>query len=170
MIGATKAEPYYPGDDRALLAFALPAAEIVRRFGPAHRQMDENDHEPGPCEYWAYTFPCGLFVFIIHHLQAGDEYIGTVCADAPEIDHILHHLPLADCITWRLDRDVTGFYEDWYGSPRRFSVVREDDQGYQHEISAHPTRRAANCIRRGLEAFSQQQLYFTRENLIAVPR
>lgn len=163
MIGATMAKPVYPGDDRALLAFDLPAEEMVRRLGPSHLQMDESDGEPGPCEYWSYRFPCGLTVLIVHHFQAPGDYSGTVYADAPEIQHILHHLPLADCVSWRLDREVSNFYEDWYGPMNRFSVARLDGLGTEHLLSLHPTLRAADCIRHGLEEFSPRQCYITRE-------
>ncbi len=166
MVSAIKAKPVYPGDDRALLAFDLPAGEIYRRLGPPHRRVEDGDDEPGPSEYWAYRYRCGLTVLIVRHLDAPGDYAGTVYADAPEIEHILNHLPLADCISWRLDREVTSFFEDWYGSPRKFSVIRQDDHGLEYEVSAHPTRRAADCIRKNLEAFAHKQTYWTRENKI----
>lgn len=164
MVSATKAKPVYPGDDRALIAFDLPSGEIYRRLGPPHRRIEDGDDEPGPAEYWAYRYPCGLTVLIVRHLDAPGDYGGTVYADAPEIDHILNHLPLADCISWRLDREVSNFFEEWYGSPRKYSVIRQDDHGTEFEVSSHPTRRAADCIRKNLESFAHKQTYWTREN------
>ncbi len=165
MIDGTMVRAVYPGDDRALLSFDLPADEILRRLGPSHLQMDETDGEPGPCEYWSYRFPCGLTTLIVHHFQAPGDYGLTVYADAPEIQHILHHVPLADCVSWRLDREVSSFYEDWYGSATRFSVVRVEDDGREIVLSSHPTRRAADCIREAMEEFSPVQNFRTRENL-----
>jgi hypothetical protein len=103
MIQAEHAPPFYPKDDRPLVAFTLPYAEMVARFGPAHRAMDELDNEPGPCEYWSFIFPCGLTTFITYHFHAPTGAGGNVSASSQEIDHILEHLPIRDCVFWRLD-------------------------------------------------------------------
>ena len=164
MVSATKDKPVCPGDARALLVFDLPSGEIYRRLGPPHRRVEDRDDEAGPCEYWTFQYGCGLAVWIVRHLDASGDYVGTVYADAPEIEHILNHLPLADGIAWRLDRDVTSFLGGWHASLRKFSVIRQDDHGTEFEISAHPTRRAADCIRENLEASAHKQTYWTREN------
>ena len=103
MIAAEHAPPFYPRDDRPLIAFTLPYKEMVNRFGPCHRVMDEQDNEPGPCEYWSFVFPCGMNIFITYHFQAPTGAGGQVCASSPEIEHILEHLPISDCVFWRLD-------------------------------------------------------------------
>ena len=102
---AERAEPYYPRDDQPLIAFTLPHADMVARFGPAHRPMDAEDNEPGPCEYWSFRFPCGLVTFITYHFHAPTGAGGDVTSSSPDIGHILQHLPIADCLFWRLDQD-----------------------------------------------------------------
>ena len=112
---AERAEPYYPRDDRALIAFLLPHAEMIERFGPAHRQMDAEDNEPGPCEYWSFRFSCGLTTFITYHFHAPTGPGGDVTSSSPDIAHILQHLPIADCLFWRLDHAEPELYRERYG-------------------------------------------------------
>lgn len=108
-IDAERAPPFYP-DDQQLVAFHLSYEEMVSRFGPAHRVMDEDDNEPGPCEYWSFVFPCGLSIFITYHWAGSPIPNGVVCASSPAIDHVLEHLPIADCIFWRLDEAEPEIY------------------------------------------------------------
>lgn len=115
MINAERAEPYYPKDDWPLFDFKLPHSEMVSRFGPAHRQMDEKDNEPGPVEYWSFRFGCGLRVFITYHFHDPTGAGGVVTATSPDIGHILKHLDVADCLTWRLDLAEPEFYQKRYG-------------------------------------------------------
>ncbi len=79
MIKAELAPPFYPKDDRPLVAFTLPYAQMVERFGPAHRVMDELDNEPGPCEYWSFVFPCGMTILsltiFMHQLEREDRSV-----------------------------------------------------------------------------------------------
>ncbi len=117
MIHFERAEPYYPRDDRPLLAFTLPYAEMVARFGPAHRQMDDRDDEPGPCEYWSFRFPCGLTTFITYHFHAPTGPGGRVTASSPDIRHNVSHLPIVDCIFWRLDTAEPDLFRKRYGNP-----------------------------------------------------
>lgn len=116
MIHAERAEPYYPRDDQPLVAFTLPYAEMVERFGPAHRQMDAQNNEPGPCEYWSFRFTCGLTAFITYHFHAPTGPGGEVTASSPDIGHILSHLPIADCLFWRLDTAEPRLYQERYGT------------------------------------------------------
>jgi hypothetical protein len=113
---AERAEPYYPRDDQPLIAFSLPHADMVARFGSAHRLMDAEDDEPGPAEYWSFRFPCGLVTFITYHFHTPPAPGGTVRASSPDIEHILRHLPVADCLFWRLDRDLPDFFRERYGT------------------------------------------------------
>jgi len=116
MIHAERAEPYYPRDDQPLIAFTLPYADMVERFGPPHRQMHAEDNEPGPCEYWSYCFPCGLTTFITYHFHSPTGAGGVVTSSSPDIAHILQHLPVTDCLFWRLDHAQSEFYQQRYGS------------------------------------------------------
>lgn len=112
-----RAEPYYPGDDQPLIGFTLPYTDMVARFGPAHRLTDAGDNEPGPAEYWSFRFPCGLHTFITYHRDAPPAPGGTVTASSPDITHILQHLPITDCVFWRLDHDEADLYRKKYGTP-----------------------------------------------------
>ena len=115
MFTAERDEPYYPKDDQPLVAFTLPHEEMVRRFGPAHRSMDERDNEPGPCEYWSFRFPCGLSLFIAYHFHCPPAPGGNICASSPDICHILDHLPIEDCVFWRLDEAEPALFNQKYG-------------------------------------------------------
>lgn len=103
MINAERTEPYYPANDECLVSFLMTYEEFVARFGPSHRQMDDRDNEPGPCEYWAFRFPCGLSVFLVYHPTRPPAPGCYLYASRPEIDHLLHHLQIADRVEWRLD-------------------------------------------------------------------
>ena len=103
MIDADRADPYYPGNDECLISFVMPYDEFVNRFGPAHRQMDARDEEPGRCEYWAFRFSCGLSTFLVYHFDRPGAPACLVYADRPEVDHVAEHLHVADRIEWRLD-------------------------------------------------------------------
>ena len=114
---AEPAEPYFPPDDQPLIAFTLPHADMVGRFGPAHRPMDDEDNEPGPVEYWSFRFPCGLVTFIAYHLYAPTGAGGVVTSSSPDIDHILQHLPITDCFFWRFDHAEPDLYRRRYTIP-----------------------------------------------------
>jgi len=114
-IEAERAPPFYP-DDQPLIAFQLSYDEMALRFGPSHRVMDENDNEPGPCEYWSFAFPCGLTIFIAFHLQAPTGPSGNVHASSRDIGHILEHLPVDDCVFWRLDIAEPDIYSQLGGT------------------------------------------------------
>jgi hypothetical protein len=114
-IDAERAPPFYP-DDQPLIAFQLSYDEMVLRFGPSHRVMDENDNEPGPCEYWSFAFPCGLTIFIAFHLDAPTGPSGNVHASSRDIGHILEHLPVGDCVFWRLDTAEPDIYSQLGGN------------------------------------------------------
>lgn len=115
VIDAERAEPYYPGNDECLVSFLMPYEEFVGRFGPAHRQMEDRDDEPGPCEYWAFRFPCGLSVFLVYHPSRPPSPGCYVCANRPETDHLLHHLQIADRVEWRLDRAHPDAFRERHG-------------------------------------------------------
>ncbi len=115
MIDAEHAEPYYPGNSECLVSFLMPYDQFVARFGPAHRQMDARDDEPGPCEYWAFRFLCGLSVFLVYHPTRPPGPGGYLYANRPEIDHILHHVAIADRVDWRLDHAHPDDFRERHG-------------------------------------------------------
>ena len=92
MIALSRVAPYYPKDDRPLFSFILPHEEMVKRFGPPHRLMDQRDNEPGPCEYWAYRLSESLSVLITYHLHSPGGASGVVSATEPDIERIIREL------------------------------------------------------------------------------
>jgi hypothetical protein len=137
---------------------------MVERFGAPHQIQGEPGEGLGQREYWAYRFPCGLVAVIVFYLESPNGPDASVCANAAEVNHLLHHLPIGDSAFWRLDRDGSDFYLARYGRPDRFSLIRQDDNGNRVEISTHPTERAAQCIQRHLESTAHKQTYWVEEN------
>jgi hypothetical protein len=114
MITLPKAEPYYPRDDQALIGFTLPHPEMLARFGPAHRTMDDQDNEPGPCEYWAYRLSESLSVLIAFHLASPQKPNGIIMATVPDIETIIASLGIPDVVSWRFDRDCPAAFKKRY--------------------------------------------------------
>ena len=114
LFHSERAESYCPQDDQPLVAFTLAHPHMIARFGPAHRQMGVEDNEPGPCEYWSFKFPCGLITFITFHFHIPTGPGGDVVASSPDVEHILQHLPIRDCLIWRLDHNEPDFYRQRY--------------------------------------------------------
>jgi hypothetical protein len=141
MIRAERAKPYRPSN-QALVAFVLPYANFVARFGPAHRHMDKNDDEAGPSEYWAFRFPCGLSVFIDYEFGVPGGPGGQVYADSPDTEHVLQHVPVEDCINWRLDRDAPEVYREQFGE--RAIVLCPGDRPAGAVMGRTPSRDVAS--------------------------
>lgn len=141
MINAERAEPYYPKDTQTLAVFILPHAKMVVRFGPAHRLMDREDSEPGLCEYWSFRFACGLEAFLVYHFHHPDGPRCNVYATSPDIGHILEHLAINDCITWRLDHAMPDFYLARYGD----TADACSPDGQQRISTAEPVNPGNDC-------------------------
>ncbi|MCE9634911.1 MAG: hypothetical protein K8T90_04330 [Planctomycetes bacterium] len=150
MIDADRAEPYYPGNSECLISLVMPHDEFVARFGPAHRQMDERDNEPGPCEFWAYRFRCGLSVLLVYHFSRPRSPACFVYADRPEIDHVLEHLQAADCVEWRLDHAHRDVFRERHREPvaRTCPLASTVESGPRSQPagtqSAHPLPDTSN--------------------------
>lgn len=114
MLTTPKAPPYYPRDDQPLIAFRLTHAEMQVRFGPAHRLMDAEDNEPGPCEYWAYRLSDSLSVLITFHIQSPGGSSGNITATEPDIARIIALLPISEVVFWRFDRDCPDAFAKRY--------------------------------------------------------
>jgi len=163
MHSAEPVDPTSPHDAQPLIRFTLPREEMPRRFGPAHRRTDGQQ----PQELWAFRFPCGLAVFLNYPCATAGGTEGVVRADSPEIAHILHHLGLSDCLSWRLDHDDRPAFQARYGSPDCVRLIRQDDHGTMVEICAHPNERGAVCIQRYYEAAGHKQWYWIEKREIA---
>ena len=75
---------------------------MQRRFGVAHRQMDEHDGEPGPCEYWAYEIDGHPALLVFHFLIPGGPSV-VVDSPHPDIDRLIDVLDVRELVTWRID-------------------------------------------------------------------
>lgn len=105
MIQLDKAPPYYPSGCRDCFAFKLSHGDMVRRFGEAHRLMDAEDGEPGPCEYWGYRVD-GHDVLIVFHLGIPDGPEAIVESAMTDIDRLIDALDVREIVSWRCDAAV----------------------------------------------------------------
>ena len=147
----------YPVVDWSLLSCEITLQELKRRLGAYHREMDANDNEAGPCVYWAFHFPCGLITVVTFHLL---KDIATVDSDRGEIDHILYHLPLSDCVTWRLDLASPDVFEKHFGIPHPSILWRQDEYGNKVKVGRYSSERVAACIKKHLELNTHKQTFW----------
>lgn len=100
MIHLDKASPYYPDHPREHFMFKLPHEEMVRRFGAAHRCADEQDDEPGVCEYWGYDID-GSHTLVVFHFDIPDGPAAIVVSGSTDIDRLIDTLGVRELVTWR---------------------------------------------------------------------
>src|SRR5690348_2946686 len=87
--------------DVPFLMFKVSEEDLVKHFGPYHDRLTDNSFtEPDTCVYWAFQFVCGLEIVITHYDHS--NWV-TVCADLPEVDHILRHLNFPTPNLWRIE-------------------------------------------------------------------
>jgi hypothetical protein len=122
----------------------------------------------GDADFWAFEFPCGLqCAFEFLHLSDG----GRVAADAPEIAHVLRHMPFPSTVCTRID-DETFQSELKFllrGYPDRkaqveslhsFEVWRQGDDGNPFRVGEATSERDARCMVQHLESLGHKQLYW----------
>lgn len=103
LVGAQKAE-HFPREPRPLLSFRLSQAEVIRRLGAPHREGNMGENGTDTCLYWAFLFDCKLEVYVKFILNNPLGQQGDVSASAPDVPHVLQHLPVSDATCWRADR------------------------------------------------------------------
>lgn len=102
MILLDKAPPFYSTESPGSFRCDLPHEEMVRRFGPAHRISGAGDHEPGPCEFWAYELD-GYQILIVYHFGIPDGPAAMVESDMADIDRLIDVLGVRAFVTWCAD-------------------------------------------------------------------
>ena len=100
MIHLKKAPSYYPSESGERFMFKLSHDEMIRRFGAAHRLMDSNDDEPGPCEYWGYDVD-GHALLIVFHFAIPDGPAAIVVSSLADTDRLIDVLGVRDIVVWR---------------------------------------------------------------------
>jgi hypothetical protein len=103
LILLDKAPPFYPTESLGRFRFDLSHAEMVRCFGPAHRPMDADDNEPGPCEFWGYGLD-GHHILIVFDFGIPGGPAAIVESDMADIDCLIDALGVREFVTWRGDK------------------------------------------------------------------
>ena len=104
VIHLKKAPSYYPNESGERFMFKLSHEEMVRRFGAAHRCADEQDGEPGACEYWGYDIDRSP-TLLVFHFDIPDGPAAIVATASTGIDRLIDTLDVRELVTWRLDAD-----------------------------------------------------------------
>lgn len=123
----------------------------------------------GDTDFWAYEFPCGLQVAIeFRHMRESD---GLVCADSPEANHVVRHLPFSkeQCIPMneiplreQLDLLLSYYPErqDEINALRSFQVWRQGDDGNAFKVGEPTSERDCRCWVSQLESSHHKQTYW----------
>jgi hypothetical protein len=156
--------------DIPLIEFKAAEQDLVERFGVPHQHSsgDEISGEPGPCVYWAFGFSCGLKIVITHYL--GAEWV-KVCADSPEVEHIIRHLKLPTPNLWRVDHAEPVNVQSWLDYFReqgwdfnaRWELWRQDDNGQTHRVAQLTSKRDAHCLADEFERMGHKQMYWVEK-------
>lgn len=102
MTQLERAPAYYPMGSRHRFMFKISHEGMVRRFGEAHRLMDAEDDEPGPCEFWGYRVD-DHDVLIVFHFAIPDGPAAIVESAMTDIDRMIDALGVREMVTWRSD-------------------------------------------------------------------
>lgn len=139
-----------------LCTFDLDLDEGMRRFGPCH-YSDYHEYA------WAFAFPCGLEVLVIHDRGVKKDRQWELQGNLPEPQHALEHLGLSSAtVTWQADR-VRRFESKTQTDPGKFEVWRLDDNGNEALVDVLASEATANCVVQTYEARLHKQTYFVRE-------
>lgn len=142
--------PVVAWQSEALFYVPLERREIEERFGPAStRDCDSNGM--GSFDAWMIRFACGLEVSI--WLFTGERPAVEVHANEAETEHILFHLGAAGAAVVMCDPADSP-------APRRFRLLRADDNGGTFEMVRFTSRCEATAAARVYEARGHKQLYW----------
>ncbi len=138
-----------------LCTLDLDADEGMRYFGPCHLT---DRHE----DAWAFAFPCGLEVLIVHPRGVKKDRLWELQGNLPEPQHVLEHLGLASVpVTWRAERHRVHETKN-QTEPGRFEVWRLDDNGNEALVDVLASGPTANCVVGTYENRLHKQTYFVR--------
>lgn len=143
--------------DLSLLSFetSLPGLETI--YGIAHLDSTEEWDVPGPTLYWGLRYKCGLEVVLEYHLSK--NYV-NVCADLPEIDHILKHLQYPSQTMWRIANDDELLVRRYPKQNTTWILWRQDDNGHKEIFKKYSWEREAYCQLCDFENLHHKQTYW----------
>lgn len=156
----------FPDIPSMFIWFERPLEEMIERLGPP---MARGIHDGlGEADFWGFEYCCGLQL-----VYERVEFLGKtrVCADAPELEHALRHMPFprADCDVIgeaELESALSHLKERYparrglLDSLRSFQVWRQGDDGNPVPVGEPTSERDARCWVQQLEALGHKQLYW----------
>ena len=119
-------------------------------------------------DHWAFEYPCGLKVaFQFTH---GSEEI-VVLADAPEISHVLRHIPIANSDCERIGEEelkselerlllISPERQEEIDCLRSFQVWRQGTDGNPFRVGDPTSQRDAECWVNYFESLGHHQHYW----------
>ena len=143
--------------DITILSFRVSLPEIENAYGSAHQESSDPLAVPGPTLYWGLEYTCGLRIILEFLLSKDFLY---VCADSPEMEHILDHLSLPIKDLWQLASDDETLIKYFPKSNYVWTLWRQDDNGYKELIKKFGWEREAQCRLRQFEKLHHKQTYW----------
>ncbi len=149
--------------DLALLSYEISLQEIEALFGIAHQESANAWEVPGPTLYWGFEYVCGLQIVLEFHLSK--DFV-NICADLPEMDHILSHLALPQKNIWRRSSDDAQLTQIHTMHNLEWALWRQDDNGHKEIIKNYEWEREAYCQLKEFEKLHHKQTYWIEKQTI----
>ena len=156
----------FPDVPAYLVYVNVSRAAAAERLGPP--TLVDRVEGLGTADFWAFEFPCGLQCAMeFCHLSEG----GRVVADAPEVAHVLRHLPFPrsqcvsiddEALTCELALLLQAFPERkaQVDALHSFEVWRQGDDGNPIRIGDATSERDASCLVKQLTSSDHKQIYW----------
>lgn len=148
--------------DLALLCYKISLPELEAIYWCAHQESSDAWEVPGPTLYWGLQFECGLEV-VLEFLLTKD-YV-NVCADLPEIEHILKHLALPKVEMWRIPDDDQMLWRRYTKPDTTWSLWRQDENGHKELFKKYSWEREAYCQLSEFEILGHKQTYWIEKQI-----
>ena len=161
MITATEPHHFFFPENE-VIAISISTDEVLHKFGAelCHNCTHWDETRIG-ASIWECIYPCGLQVVVAH--GRGFDH-ALIMADQIEVDHIIHHLGVAEStILWRVDDPNTIVGGKLFRESRRWEIWREDDNANQFVIGYASSERSAICRIRSFEDQGHKQTYFAKK-------
>ncbi|GAB5407565.1 MAG: hypothetical protein Aurels2KO_57960 [Aureliella sp.] len=150
----------------------LPRSEFEKLLGPRHVMQPEEG--TGDADWWAFCYPCGLqLLYSVNH----DNDLGAVCANLPEPEHVVRHIPFAKPdysvpaqsdtaphheYTLRQFRETFPELNHLHG----YQVWRMGDDGNEVKIGFPTSETDAECMVAEFESHKHKQIYWVSRCVI----
>lgn len=145
----------------------LSREQFIEVLGPPQRTDWEDGL--GPCDYWAFEFPCGLgLVFPYPHYAA----CGAIMVEDPDVHHAMRHSPFAreHCQTLdgflreEMQRVALRFPDRAakFLTLQAFQVWRVDDNDNVFAVGDPVSESDAKCWIAELESHGHKQMFYYR--------